>query len=87
MAEVVRLGNYTAVPGEPIPELVAKLESLLEQAKTGELRGMVYALVTQPEGAPLPVIATGWWGPHQRDAMAHGIMLLQAGWLEAMSRL
>lgn len=67
-----RHGNGPAVlrvpvADEPVLELVERLERLLAEARTGELRGIGYAAIRGGR------IATGWWwgdGVTNTDAIA-----------------
>ena len=69
---VVPFGN-SILPGEPNLELVETLQFLLDDAKSGRLRAIAYAVVR--EGNHL---ATGWDGSDgTRNALGMTIMLLQ----------
>lgn len=54
---VVKLKPEETLPNEADPEIVAKLEELLELAKSGELRAIAYATVR-----PNNMLGTGWIG-------------------------
>jgi hypothetical protein len=56
MNNVIKLREET-LPDEPDADLIAKLEELLEMAKSGQLRGMAYATVKSQL-----VLGTGWSG-------------------------
>lgn len=56
MSNVVRLGNET-LPGEPDEGIIATLEALLVDARSGDLRAFAYATVRQNNA-----VGTGWDG-------------------------
>lgn len=56
MSNVVKLKGET-LPEEPDQDIIAKLEQLLELARSGNLRGIAYATV-----ASQLVLGTGWVG-------------------------
>lgn len=56
MSNVVAFGK-SVPPGEPHADLVQTLEELLEEAKSGELRGLAYCTVRVNS-----VVGTGWDG-------------------------
>lgn len=71
MANVVPFGEKT-VPGEPVAEVVETLETLLAEAKAGNMRAFAYA-VTRASG-----VATGWDGDAgTKYELAAAIMALQ----------
>lgn len=55
MAEIIPIKGGPD-PRGPVPELIEDLEELLERAKSGELRAIAYALVTEA------TLSTGWTG-------------------------
>lgn len=62
MVEITRIhGGH--VPGEADPEIVATLERLLEDARSGALVGFAYATVRNESGAVNNwALGTGWDG-------------------------
>jgi hypothetical protein len=72
---VVKLGN-ASLPDEPVPDVVARLESLLETAKSGRLRGFAYATAISVAGEVNRTIGEGWTGDSCRSDLALGIMML-----------
>lgn len=56
MTNVVRFGNET-LPDEPDEEIIATLEKLLEDARSGELRAIAYGTIRRNS-----VVGTGWAG-------------------------
>lgn len=56
MGDVLTFGK-TVLPGEANPDIVEILEKLLEEAKSGELRGLAYCTVKLNN-----VLGTGWAG-------------------------
>jgi hypothetical protein len=79
VARVVALRG-AVVAGQPVPSVVAVLESLLERARTGQVRAVAYA-VASVDGT----VATGWEKPDEggavgrafeNHALASGIMTL-----------
>lgn len=70
--EVVQLREGTALPGQPDEALVALLERLLEDARSGDLRAIAYATV-RAGGA----VGTGWDGGRgTRDPLSTAISIL-----------
>lgn len=57
--------------GEPNEELVAKLEELLEMAKSGYLRAMSYVLITSDRA-----VITSWSGQCDGHDMTAGVSKL-----------
>lgn len=53
---VVPFGTQ-AQPGEPVPDVLATLEELLRRARTGDIRALAYATVTEGR-----VLGSGWTG-------------------------
>lgn len=60
------------LPGEVNPEIVTRLEMLLEQAKSGSLIGFAYATVRTND-----VSASGWDGMACRNSLGMAINFLQ----------
>lgn len=54
---VIKLKPDETLPDEADPEIIAKLEELLEMAKSGELRAIAYATER-----PNNILGTGWIG-------------------------
>ena len=66
--------------GQPDPELIERIESILEEAKSGELRGIAYALVRTDGGQ-----GVGWTGVDgTRHLLASGIMMLHHNYAARM---
>jgi len=71
MAKVVSF-NSGPLPNEPVPEIVAALERLLEEARSGVLRTFAFGC-TKANGE----LSTGWQSaPEQPYAVAMAIMRL-----------
>ena len=67
------------IPGHPVPDVVADLERLLADAKSGRLRAIAYATV-----AP-PLKGTGWSGDNgTSDAVAAAITMLAHRYAEGL---
>lgn len=58
------------VPGEADPDIIDLMEEMLEDAKSGQLRGIAFATVRMGN-----VLGSGWVGS-DRDSMATSVMLL-----------
>jgi hypothetical protein len=68
------------VPGEPDPDIIAVLESLLERARQGHLTGLAYATVAL-DGAQ----GTGWSGvAGTRHPLGTAVMMLNHRYAEAL---
>lgn len=64
--------NGGPIPGEPVADVVERLETLLERAKAGEVVAIAFALL-RPDG----LVTTGWEVPDgERLRMAPGVMIL-----------
>lgn len=61
MSEVIPV-HGGRIPGAPHPDVVAKLEHLLEEARAGRLIGFGYATVTDGPGEEGGSHGTGWEG-------------------------
>lgn len=82
MAEVRQL-KPTEVTASfaPIPELIEELERLLEQAKSGKLRGAAWAVVFEADAKPDGEATCGFVrGPYTRYAMAFALSELRIKW-------
>ena len=78
-AEVVSLHGDVR-EGDPDPEIVEKLETLLEEARAGQLTGLAYA-VTRPGGA----VGTAWTGQYGTTfSLGGAISMLQLRYAEMM---
>ncbi len=67
----------------PVPELVAEIEKLLEQAKLGNLRAAAWAVVYHADGKPDGEVASGWVrGPFTGFAVSAAIERLNFHWLK-----
>lgn len=62
--EVVGLRG-AVVPGEPVPEVVAELERLLDEARAGHARALAYCIVRR-DGT----VAHGWTTPGEGGGAA-----------------
>lgn len=79
MSNVVRFGK-TVLPGEANDDLVATLEWLLADAKSGCLRGLAYATVRENN-----VIGSGWDGSDgTRYPLAAAISILSVRYPTAL---
>ncbi len=79
MGVVTAFGNKT-LDDEPVEEIVERLEGLLEQAKSGKIRGLAFA-VTHANSK-----ATGWNGDAGvADGICVAIMLLDRRYREYMA--
>lgn len=68
------------LPGEANPDMVATIERLLEQAKSGELRGFAYATFAIGD-----ITGTGWEGSDgSRHPISSAIAMLQHRYTEAL---
>lgn len=66
-----------AVIGQPVPAVVAYLERLLDQAKTGDLRALAVACVYARDGKPDGASNAGFvLGPFTAYGMAYAIRTL-----------
>lgn len=83
MTEIIHLVSKTseiAKPGEPDPEIVERLEQLLELAKAGELTAIAYTCCHVDQ-----TFGTGWIGGHgTRDKLNLGITVLGHRYTEAV---
>lgn len=67
-------------PGQPNPDMVETLEGLLEQAKSGELRGIAYATIRTGD-----VTGTGWEGSDgSRHWLSSAILMLHHRYAAAL---
>lgn len=70
----------TVLVGEPNPEIVETLERLLEEAMSGELRGIAYAACKVGD-----VTATGWNGSDgSRHPLSTAIAVLNSRYSRAL---
>lgn len=79
MSRVVAFKD-TVILGEANPEIVETLERLLEEAKSGELRGIAYASCKVGD-----VTATGWNGSDgSRHPLSTAIAVLNSRYSRAL---
>ena len=70
MSNVVRFKGET-LPGEPVEEVIETLESLLEAARSGDIRAFAFAIVREN------ILATGWDGAEgTRYAVGSAVAML-----------
>lgn len=78
--KIVKLAIPTGT--EPVADLVATLEFLLAEAKSGNLRAIAYATV---RGAKCDETGTGWSGGHgTRMPLAGSVLMLHDRYAEAL---
>lgn len=79
MSKVVAFRD-TVLAGDPNPDIVETLERLLEQARSGELRGIAYAACKVGD-----VTATGWDGSDgSRHPLSTAIAVLNSRYSRAL---
>jgi hypothetical protein len=79
MSKVVAFRD-TILVGDPNPEIIEILEKLLEDARSGELRGIAYASCKVGD-----VTATGWNGSDgSRHPLSTAISVLNSRWSRAL---
>lgn len=70
MSKVVAFKDHI-IPGDPNLEIVADIEQLLDEAKSGALTGFAYAAIRDNDNG------TGWCGnAGTREALGAAIMML-----------
>ena len=79
MSKVIAFRD-TVLVGEPNPEIVETLERLLDEARSGELRGIAYAACKVGD-----VTATGWDGSDgSRHPLSTAIAVLNSRYARAL---
>ncbi len=80
-----KVARFPVVTGtEPCDDLIATLEFLLAEAKSGNLRAIAYATV---RGAKCDETGTGWDGGHgTRMPLAGSVMMLGDRYAEALRK-
>lgn len=71
MSNVVPLSSDKVLPGEVNSELVAMLETVLEEARSGRICAAAFVTVRPDRQA-----ATAWKGDGSQNALASGILTL-----------
>lgn len=72
MAEVVGLRGGPISTKEPDEDVLAALETYFEQAKSGKIRGVAFAFITEQN-----FTVTGWSGDCDDRMMLSAVSLLQ----------
>lgn len=71
MSKVVPFSG-SIVPGEPDPDIIEVVEDLLDEAKSGKLRGIAFGAVKTGNA-----LSTGWVGSDgTRDSLSTSVTLL-----------
>lgn len=82
-SNVLNLETERPVPVPVCPEVIERLEELLERARKGEINGIVFATIHSPGAGRYLGVASGWAGDACRSnvhTVAGAIQMVQMRW-------
>ena len=83
MAEVHKINDRIVMPDEPVPQLVATLERLLNEALDGTLRGLAFTAVKKDPDTVL-VTSHGWHAVGAKHELSSGLFALTHAYSKAI---